>query len=156
MGGWLSTGGSITRFNQLSWLEPVFLNVDHPVYTPVGPLLWGCMVYGLSLCFAVTCCFLVGILVQEKPPEKKQRRASLPAVNTFQTASLGLEGQAQMWEIAFLMALFLKRNWICSTELAIQCFFSGRSFGRDLTYIKALWNNQWIIAIQADEARWGS
>lgn len=33
----------------------------------------------------------LGVL-KEKPPEKRQRRASLPPVNTFQTASSGLEG----------------------------------------------------------------
>eukprot|EP00435_Cladocopium_sp_Y103_P031068 s2079_g7.t2 len=36
----------------------------------------------------------LGVL-KEKPPEKRQRRASLPAVNTFQTASSGLEGDEE-------------------------------------------------------------
>lgn len=36
----------------------------------------------------------LGVL-KEKPPEKRQRRNSLPAVNTFQTASSGLEGDEE-------------------------------------------------------------
>lgn len=37
----------------------------------------------------------LGVL-KEKPPEKRQRRASLPPVNTFQTASSGLEVGREM------------------------------------------------------------